>query len=321
MADHMTITLDGLPVDISGLALPNGNGTDSPVWWNEQIFVIKNVRLSAGVHTFKCDAKAAGGLNVSSMNINSTGKIVEKPIEITGADLVSEGGRAYYLLSFINNGYAMDQIKFWNEIDKKIIYYNYTYEIANGITTIKADITDIGDSIFYPHMTCGIAPYGNGSNLNGDVLFSGYTSKAVEVNGYWYELFDRYGMPTVTRVKNDCAIIGADLYEEGGKLYYTLTYRIAGYDPASFEFFDGGTIYEVVDIEQNGIFYTFKIDASKYDAIWPHLRVNGNNWDGAANASSSNGDVKVAVTTKSVSFGGKTYTLKNQWSMPTIVVG
>ena len=127
-------------------------------------------------------------------------------------------------------------------------------------------------------------------------------------------------MPALKVVTNDLKIQGADLYEENGKAYYTLTYILVGYDPAAFEFFDGSTIYAVESYERNGLKVTFKMDVTNCSAVWPHLRVNGQTWDGASNKADSKGDVKITVTTKSITVNGKTYTLKGQYSMPTVVV-
>ena len=69
-ANHITVTIDGKPVDFDGIALPAGSGTATQVWWNLQQVVIKDVALSAGTHTFTCVIKADGsGLNVGAMNI------------------------------------------------------------------------------------------------------------------------------------------------------------------------------------------------------------------------------------------------------------
>ena len=73
MASHMIVTIDGKAVDVSGIALPAGSGTAAQVWWNLQQVVIKDVQLTAGVHTFKCVITTDGaGLNVGAMEIYSS---------------------------------------------------------------------------------------------------------------------------------------------------------------------------------------------------------------------------------------------------------
>jgi hypothetical protein len=91
---------------------------------------------------------------------------------------------------------------------------------------------------------------------------------------------------------------------------------VIGYDPATFEFFDGSTIYEYESFTANGSTVVFKFDVTDYAGdLWPHLRIDGVKWDGA------NGDVKVDTPTKTIEFGGRTYILKEQWDMPTVVHG
>lgn len=199
--NHMTVTLNGKTVDMSGIALPAGEGDDIAIWWNVKQVVIKDVSLAAGTYTFKCD-----------------------------------------------------------------------------ITT-------------------------KGAGLNAGML---------EV--YFAEGDEPTTDPTPTPVEKKAEIQSADLFVEGEKVYYTLTYTVSGYDPATFEFFDKVTIYDCT-YEADGTTVTFKFDVTNYtEALWPHLRIDGANWDG------SKGDVKVPVTEKSVELGGKTYTLKNQYEMPTVVV-
>lgn len=71
MAAHMTVTIDGKPVEISGIALPAGTGSsDQEIWWNLQQIVVKDVELAAGTHTFKCVILADGaGINAGPMEI------------------------------------------------------------------------------------------------------------------------------------------------------------------------------------------------------------------------------------------------------------
>lgn len=72
MSKHMTVTIDGKTLDVSGIALPAGTGDATSVWWNIQKVVFKDIELSAGTHTFKCLITTSGGLNVGSMEIYYT---------------------------------------------------------------------------------------------------------------------------------------------------------------------------------------------------------------------------------------------------------
>jgi hypothetical protein len=64
-------TIDGKPVEISGIALPAGTGSSTQeIWWNLQQIVVKDVELAAGTHTFTCVILADGaGINAGAMEI------------------------------------------------------------------------------------------------------------------------------------------------------------------------------------------------------------------------------------------------------------
>ena len=321
MAAHMTVTIDGKPVDVSGIAL-TAEG-DYP-WWNLQNVVVKNVALEAGVHTFRCNITAAGGLNVGSMTVVSSESTSVRSADITNAKVSVEGDKVYYVFTLTHSGYTKDELKFWH--DSSTSYEIASFETVDGVTTLKIDVTDlaVGTQI-NPHLSFADINYANGSNKNGDVCGGNlvYNQESINVGDKCYLIFTNYSMPSLSVCENFMKIQGADIYEEDGKVYYTLTYLVANYDPSTFEFFDGNTIYEVESYSADGALVTFKFNITDKDAgftLWPHLRVNGNKWDGANNTSSSNGDVKVSATTETITLNGKTYTLKVQYSMPTVVV-
>jgi len=320
MANYMTITIDGVPVNIGGIALPAG-GTYP--WWNLQNVVVKGVKLDAGVHTFKCDILGTGGLNVNTMTIQSTVNTSVRSAEFTSADIVAEGDKVYYVFTYTGSSYSIDELAFWH--NSTTSYPIASLETVGDVTTIKIDVTDIAvNGAVDPHVSFAGVKYINGANVNGDILGFAFEEKVVNANGKCYMLVTNWNMPSILVAgDNYMKIQGADIYEEDGKLYYTLSYRIANYDPSKFEFFDGTTIYAFESYEMNGLTVTFKFNLSDKAAgfnLWPHLRVNGTNWDGAANVADSKGDVKVSVTTETITFNGKTYTLKAQYSMPTVVV-
>ena len=149
MAAHMTVTIDGIPVDISGIALSSEGQYQ---WWNLQNLIIDNVSLDAGVHTFKCDVTAAGGLNVASMTINSTSDVYVRSADVT----------------FVNNGFANEEIKFWHNASTS---YDIAYfDTVNGVTTIKIDVTDLGLATqINHHLSFAGKNYVNGANANGEI--------------------------------------------------------------------------------------------------------------------------------------------------------
>ena len=326
MAAHMTLTIDGKPVDISGLAL---SADGEYPWWNLQNLVIENVVLDAGVHTIKCDVNAAGGLNVGSMTIQSSKDVNVKKAEVQTADVVVEGDKIYYVLTFANNGFAQEEIKFFNEVDGEFVYYEFaSFETVDGVVTVKIDISDmdLDSPILAPHMSFGDHKYVNDSNKNGDVRGPQlqYEEKAVGFGGVYYMLYNYYEMPSVKVATNALSISNVDLIEKDGSVYYTLTYYMIGYNPETFRFFDGNTTYAVEYYETEGFYVTFYVNVTDYDSgttLWPHLEIDGQKWNGTNNTASSNGDINFSPAGKTITLNGRTYELKTQWSMPTVIFG
>lgn len=313
MANHMTITIDGKPVDIGGLALPAGEG--DLAWWNLQQLVIEGVSLEAGLHTIRCDITAAGGLNVGPMQILSNKDVEARSCVVTKIDLLVRGDKIYYALYANLKGYTADDVRIWGDSD-----HSFIAEAGdNGETLLLIDVTNFATNAkINPHMSLAGKNYVNGGNKNGDVFGSGisYEEKAVKHGGKYYQIMTEWSMPSLIVVEAVSKVTKADLFVENDRVYYTLTYEVIGYDPATFEFFDGSTIYEYESFTANGSTVVFKFDVTDYAGeLWPHLRIDGVKWDGA------NGDVKVDTPTKTIEFGGRTYILKEQWDMPTVVHG
>lgn len=313
MANHMTITIDGKPVDIGGLALPAGDG--SLTWWNLQNLVIKDVALDAGLHTIRCNVNAAGGINAGPMTIRSDKKAEAKGAEVTKIDLVAREDKIYYALYAKLNGYTADDIRIWSEKDD---YYSFTAETGeNGETLLLIDVTNFAvNQKINPHMSLAGKKYVNGENENGDVLGYNisYEEKTVNHGSKYYQIITEWNMPSLMVVQAVVKATKADIFVDNNKVYYTLTFTVIGYDPAAFEFFDNSTIYKYENITAEGNTVVFIFNITGYTGeIWPHLRIDSNPWDGV------NGDVKVDTPTKTIEHNGITYILKEQYDMPTMV--
>lgn len=313
MAKHMTITIDGKPVDIGGLALPVGEG--SLTWWNLQNLVIKDVALDAGVHTIKCNINAAGGINAGPMTIRSDKKAEVKGAEVTKIDLVVKENKIYYAMYAKLNGYTADDVRIWSEGNN---YYSFIVENGdNGETIFLIDVTDFAvNEKINPHMSLAGKKYINGENKNGDVLGYDiiYEEKTVNHGSKYYQIITEWNMPSLMVVQAVAKVTKADIFVDNDKVYYTLTYTVIGYDPADFEFFDNSTIYRYENISAQGNTVVFIFNITGYTGeIWPHLRINGVNWDDAK------GDVKVDTPTKTIEHNGILYVLREQYDMPTMV--
>ena len=253
------------------------------------------------------------------MIINSTSDVYVRSADVTNASLSLEGDNVYYVLTFVNNGFANEEIKFWHNASTS---YDIAYfDTVNGVTTIKIDVTDLelGTQI-NPHLSFAGKNYVNGANANGDVRDGGleYDLQTLAVNGKNYVIFAHYSMPALSVCENYIKLQGVDIIEEDGTVYYAITYHMAGYAPGDIQIFDGDTVYDIAKIDNKSGVYTFKIDATKYSSIWPHLKVNGAKWDGANNKSSTDGNVLLTVDAKSIKHGDLNYVLRTQYSMPAL---
>ena len=316
MGNHMTVTIDDEVVNIGGIELLPGEGDLH--WWNLQQVVVKDVYLEAGVHTFYCDIAADGyGLNAGAMNIYSTSAVALKNAVVSSVDIIEKDGKIYYAFTMNIVGYTVDDLRIWNgDVDYEI---SVVEEGENGETIVMVDVSElpIGTKI-YPHMSFAGKKYVNNANASGDVRDMGLVveEQYVQFGDKYFGIISEWSMPTLVVIQAVSAITSADIVEENGSVYYVLTYNVVGYDPATFEFFDGNTVFPVESYSVDGNNVTFKMNITNVSAgtIWPHLRVNGVNWDG------DKGDVKVACETETIELNGKTYTLMVQYEMPTVVV-
>lgn len=198
MAEHMVITIDGIPVNLSGLKLPAGDGTNTSLWYNYSKLVIKDLELEAGVHHFTCHIVVEGGVNVEKLTVNSSSKAIVRDTTVTGADIYTENDRLYYTLTFKNNGFTAEDYVFFH--DGGIVVNPMKAEEKDGYITFTFDFTDreVG-SRFNPHALVGGRVYLNGANDKGDVRGNQlvFTGKTIELGGKSYKLFANYSMPTV----------------------------------------------------------------------------------------------------------------------------
>ncbi len=213
MSSQLVITIDGIPVNVSGVALST----------NYQSLVIEDIELSAGVHHFTCNVIAAGGVKVEKLAIKSSSVAILRSSFVTGADIYLENDRLYYTLTFENNGFSADEYVFFN--DGGIVVEYMKAEEKDGTITFTFDFTDreIG-SRFNPHALVGGKVYINGANSVGDVRGSKlvFTAEEIALGDKIFKLFKNYSMPTVDVIDNrttyvfDVATDDPFLAEKGG---------------------------------------------------------------------------------------------------------
>ena len=318
MAAHMTLTLDGKPVDISGLALPAGGQ-----WWNLQDFVIEGVALEAGVHVLECNTIAHGGLNIGYLSVKSNQNVNARSINVLNADIVEENGRVYYELYANIYGYTMDQLEM---SDGGVIYKLDSYSVENGVYTLRYDITQ--EYKLYPHIKADGVWYVNNKNTAGDVIASTVEEgKSIHINNRTFTIGDKWGMPVplVTLdegLEASATIISADLIEENGQVYWLFTYKLVGYYPEYLLVVDGDTKFYNEDYIYNADgTVTLKINVTNADTKinYPHLTVMEATYTGAGHSSA--GDILAPTfPTKSVVIGSKEYKMYSKYSMPVVEV-
>ena len=320
MAAHMTVKIDGKPVDISGLALPDGGQ-----WWNLQNFVLEGVVLEAGTHTFECVVNAHGGLNIGYMSIKSNRNVNAKSINVINADIVTENGKVYYELYANIYGYTVDQIEM---SDGDIKYTLDSYSVENGVTTLRYDITR--EYKFYPHIKVDGKWYVNDKNNAGDVIAPAVEEgKSISVNGRTFTIGDKWGMPvplvTMNEESNASATpVSADLIQENGQIYWTFTYKLVGYYPEYLLVVgDSNVKYAAESVVENADgTVTLKINVTDIAANkvhYPHLMIMEALYTGAGHTDA--GEIHAeTIPTKSILVGTKEYKIYTMYSMPVIEV-
>ncbi len=318
MAAHMTITIDGKPVDINGITLEDGGQ-----WWNLQNFVIDGVALEAGLHSFECTINAHGGLNVGYMSIKSNQGIHARSVNVLNADIVAENGNVYYELYANIYGYTIDQLEL---SDGDLKYALHSYSVKDGVTTLRYDITR--EYKLYPHIKADGKWYVNNKNNAGDVIASAVQEgKSLSVNGRTFTIGDKWGMPVPMVTMNEgtpasATPVSADLIEENGKVYWTFTYKLVGYYPEYLRIVDGSTVFNWESFTENADgTVTYKINVTDYETgnKYPHLQIMEVLYTGAGHTDA--GDIHAeSFPTKSIVIGTKEYKIYNAWSMPAIEI-
>jgi len=318
MAAHMTITIDGKPVDIKGLQLPDGGQ-----WWNLMNFVVDGVALEAGVHTFECKVNVHGGLNVGYMTIKSNRDVNARSVNVLTADIVEENGRVYYDLKAQLFGYTVDQLQL---LDGALEYKLHSYSVNDGITTLRYDVTQ--EYKLYPHLKADGKWYVNGFNNVGDM--GGVTieeGKTIDKNGRTYTLATIYSMPVLKVALNEgteasATPVSADLIEENGQIYWTFTYKLVGYYPEYLRVIDGSAIYTHESYTENAdgtVTLKINVTDANIKVHYPHLQVMEVLYTGAGHTDA--GDILAPTfPTKSILIGTKEYKIYNKYSMPVLEV-
>lgn len=262
------------------------------------------------------------------------------------ADLVQEDGKIYYKLTFDSKGYEVSDYTIFND---STTYAITKYEHTPTQMAIYTDVTGLGvGNTLWPHVKIKGANY-TGTNANGDIAGGTYeVGKTFSANGKRFILFTEYKMPTVRIVnasEKHLALAGKGIFLETNKaagdttftkIYYSIEFEMWGYDGSTFTLFDGDKAYNVTIPTITNIYHVVKFDVSSMTAagatLWPHLRINGTNYNGFDYQKGTAGDLKFTGTfpftdgqsvkksvTRTDEYKFLNYTIDEQYGMPTLV--
>ena len=261
-------------------------------------------------------------------------------IKYTHADLVQEGDKVYYKLTFTSKGY---EISDFNLYDGTTTYAIAKYEQTPTQMITYVDVTGWGaGTTLWPHLKIRGVAYNNGNaNKAGDILGGTYESgKTFVANGKRFILYTQYNMPTamvVATSEKHLAWGGKGVYLSAEKanasdaqatiMYYCVEFEMWGYEGATFTLFDGNTKFNVTIPALSNAYYVVKFNitdlGSATTAFYPHLAIDGTTYTGFHKS----GDLICPTFTDGayadiyVTGNGQTrrYTLKAEYDMPTIM--
>lgn len=305
----LDMTVNGEPVAIGNNVVLKGCGPSetntgstssyAPLYGVYYEFTFEDIQLIAGGNLVKlefknstegattCWSESPSTMNIDWINIDTKGTVVDENATIVSIELsenyeINYGDPVNRVLSSIPVAAVMS-----DGTRRKIDSSLYTVEVTEG------DIS-------------------RGKFVNGD-----YTLKATLNSDSEIASTAEF---TIFVVSTE--VIGADIVQEGDKVYWIFTFENIGYTEEDYEFFDANVTFDA-DITINGDVLTAKIDVTGFSAkeYNPHAKIQGSNYVNGANA---NGDLRgnrlVYENGKTITVGTRTYTLKTNWSMPALFV-
>jgi len=301
----MDLTVNGEEVSVPSSVVLRGCGPDEsyvPLFGVYYEFTFENVSLDAGLNIVKFNFKKS-----TKGDTNARGETLAT-LNVDYVDFTSEG-------SEIPENYEIETIEISDQ-------FTLTYSDKKSEISVPVVATLKGGT----KMNLDESEYEIVSISGGDDPSSEYI-----VGGEYVVIVRVKDNPSITASKTfnvtvepDFVFLTADVVVEGDKVYYVFTGTCVDYTADDIKFFDGNTYYDFTMTFPTLTTFELKIDVTDISSgttIYPHAMIDDAKYENGAN---SNGDIRGRGLTwtngKSVTLGGKTYTLKNQWSMPTLVV-
>lgn len=298
----LDLTINGREVSVPASVVLKGCGPYvdyAPLYGIYYEFTFENIQLDAGVNEVKfnfkhstvgatnCWGESPSTLNIDYVNFDTQGDVIPENYTITGLDFTGVS----------------------------------TVQFGTPVSDFKANvvgITDRGQRVaisedLYDIRIEGLSPDAEVFSFGKFTVIATLKSNP-EIQAQLEFVTEEFQM---------FEVLHAGVEIRGNKVYYVFTGECAKYDEEDVVFFDGSAIFGyTVSIAD----YKFEILVDVTDlapmTIYPHLSLAGVNYDnGGAN---QKGDIRGRglkyTEGERVSFGGKTYIIATEYSMPTLVI-
>jgi hypothetical protein len=298
----LDLTINGREVQIPASVVLKGCGPDAnyaPLYGVYYEVTIDNVEFDAGVNIVKFNFKKStagavnawgdtlGTMNIDYVTLATTGDDIPENYTISGIEIANMSTAEYGMNIADFKVNAVGIIEGGKEISISDDMYNVV--ISGG----KEGATTFG--------------------------FGTYTVTVSLVSN-----------PSITASKEfviaefaSFEVLHAGVVLEGDKVYYVFTGTSTGYKKEDIVFFDESKKFDYTVEVADGKF-VLKVDATNLaeGTVYPHLKIANVNYDnGGAN---TNGDVLGRGLTytegEGIVIGGKSYIIKTEYSMPTLVI-
>ncbi len=260
----------------------------------------------------------------------------------TGADLVSESNKVYFVISGTYSGYEKaalttelskyfdlqqnDNVAFGSAWDRQVL--TGTVTVAESTWEVRYDVTNLGVNAYTAHFggentDLKVAKALNLTKECGDKVYTLFSDPKATYGAHFWGCVGLIVTEKDAQPQQRMKMAYVSLEELDGKAYYVLYVSVSGYTADQLKTFkmgaDAGSAVQATKIEDisAGVFkmYFDITGTSGNDWNWSHLyTAEGKGYDG------NNGDINTDVGVDSLTVGEKTYRLHRGDDSYSIVV-
>lgn len=297
----LDLTVNGNVVAVPATVILKGCGpyeTYAPLYGIYYEFTFEDVQLYAGINEVKfnfkrstvgatnCWGESPSTLNIDYVNFDTVGNAIPENYTVSGLEITG--------MTAAEHGMNISDIK------------------ASAVGVI-----DGGQKIAIPDDSYTVTVSGGKEGAT-TIGFGTYTVTVALVSNPSIKASKEF---TIEEFES-FVVLNAGVQVEGDKVYYVFSGDCTVYTAEDIVFFDGVKEFKYTTEVADGKF-VLKVDVTDMElgTIYPHIRIGGTNYENGANA---NGDVRdnglTFIEGQCVSLNGKIYTIKTQYSMPTLVI-